>query len=171
MNMISKLSFTAFFAALFAVSLAGPAAAQNYVGLSGGLMAYEDTDADLDSQGFTVFAGGQFNVFAAVEFSYTSIANVEANTQNNQASVLALSGLLRSPGEGFEPFLRLGLARGDAKITGGTENYNETKEGLIFGFGADIPLNYNTAIRIEYVETDMDGAKSDRLSAGAVYRF
>lgn len=167
MNMISKLSFTA----LFMMSLAGPSAAQNYVGLSGGLMGYEDTDADLDSQGFTVFAGGQFNVFAAIEFSYTSIANVEANTQNNQASVLALSGLLRSPGEGFEPFLRLGLARGDAKITGGSEDYNETKEGLIFGFGADIPLNYNTAIRLEYVETDMDGAQSDRFSAGAVYRF
>ena len=171
MNMISKLSFTALFVGLFAVGLANPAAAQNYVGLSGGFMSYEDTDADLDSQGFTVFAGGQFNVFAAIEFSYTSIANVEANEQNNQASVLALSGLLRSPGEGFEPFLRLGLARGDTKITGGSEDYNETKEGLIFGFGADIPLNYNTAIRVEYVETDMDGAKSDRLSAGAVYRF
>ena len=167
MNMISKLSF----AALFAIALTSPVAAQNYVGLSGGMMSYEDTGADLDSQGFTVFAGGQFNVFAAIEFSYTSIANVEANTQNNQASVLALSGLLRSPGEGFEPFLRLGLARGNAKITGESEGYNETTEGLVFGFGADIPLNYNTAIRLEYVETDMDGASSDRLSAGAVYRF
>ena len=167
MSMISKLLF----AALFAMGLASPSVAQNYVGLSGGMMSYEDTGADLDSQGFTVFAGGQFNVFAAVEFSYTSIANVEANSQNNQASVLALSGLLRSPGEGFEPFLRLGLARSDAKITGNSEDYNETKEGLIFGFGADIPLNYNTAIRLEYVETDMDGAESDRLSAGAVYRF
>lgn len=159
------------FAALFAICLGTPAAAQNYVGLSGGLMAYEDSGADIDSQGFTLFAGGQVNAFAAVEFSYTSLANVEANAQNNQASVLSLSGVLRSPGEGFEPFLRIGLARGDAKITGGDENYDESKEGLIYGFGADVPLNYNTSIRIEYVETDMDGANSDRLSAGAVYRF
>lgn len=171
MNMISKPLLMALFAALFAVGLASPVVAQNYVGLSGGLMSYDDTNADMESQGFTVFAGGQFNVFAAVEFSYTSIANVEANEQNTQAGVLALSGLLRSPGEGFEPFLRLGLARGDAKITGGDSPYNKTKEGLIFGFGADIPLSYNTVIRLEYVETDMDGAKSDRLSAGAVYRF
>lgn len=168
MNMISKL----FFAALFAGALIGPAAAQNYVGLSGGLMSYEDSGADLDSQGFTIFAGGQINAFAAVEFSFTSIANVEANSQNNQANVMALSGILRSPGEGFEPFLRLGLARGDAKITGGDDpDYNETKEGVIFGFGADIPLNYNTSFRVEYVETDMDDAESDRLSVGAIYRF
>lgn len=159
------------YASLLALFLMAPAAAQNYVGLSGGLMGYEDTGADMDSQGFTVFAGGQVNAFAAVEFSYTSIANVEANAQNTQASILALSGLLRSPGEGFEPFLRLGLARGDAKITGGDNDYNEAKEGLIYGLGADVPLNFNTSIRIEYVETDMDGAKSDRLSAGAVYRF
>ena len=159
------------FAAFALMVSAAPATAQNYIGLSGGLMSYEDNGADIDSQGFTVFAGGQYNAFASIEFSYTSIANVEANAQNNEANVLALSGLLRSPGEGFEPFLRLGLARGDAKIMGGADNYNETKEGLIYGFGADIPMNYNTNIRIEYVETDMDGANTDRLSAGAVYRF
>lgn len=171
MTHMTKLFYAALFAFCLTGPLSGPAAAQNYIGLSGGMMSYEDTGADMDSQGFTVFAGGQINAFAAVEFSYTSIANVEANEQNNQASVMALSGLLRSPGEGFEPFLRLGLARGDAKITGGQSSYNEAKEGLIFGFGADIPLNYNTSIRLEYVETDMDGAESDRLSVGAVYRF
>ena len=160
------------YAGVLALAISGPAMAQNYLGLSGGLMNYEDTNADLDSQGLTVFAGGQVSPFVAVEFSYTSIANVEANSQNTQASTLALSGLLRSPGEGFEPFLRLGLARGDVKITNGGDNdYDEAKEGLIFGFGADIPLNYNTTIRVEYIETDMDGAKSDSLSAGAVYRF
>lgn len=149
----------------------GPAAAQNYIGLSGGFMSYEDGTTELDSQGFTVFAGGQFDPLLAVEFSYTMLSSVEINKRDYKASVMALSGVLRSPGEGFEPFLRLGLARGDAKITGGDNDYNETKEGLIYGLGADVPLNFNTSIRIEYVETDMDGAKSDRLSAGAVYRF
>lgn len=149
----------------------GPVAAQNYVGLSGGLMGYEDSGADIDSQGLTFFAGGQINAFAAIEFSYTSIANLDSNDQNTDASLLALSGILRSPGEGFEPFLRLGMVRGETEITGGNDNYDESKNGVIFGLGADIPLNYNTTIRIEYVETDMNGAETDALSAGALYRF
>ncbi len=149
--------------------IASPVAAQNYVGLSGGLMSYEDTDVDMDSQGFTLFAGGQIDPLFSFEFSYTSIANVETNGSDNDASILALSGVVRSPGEGFEPFLRLGIARADAKAS--EASYDEEKEGLIYGLGADFSLNYNTAFRLEYVETDLDGAESDRLSVGTIYRF
>ena len=35
----------------------GVAQAQNYVGISGGLMTYEANDTEIDSQGFTVVAG------------------------------------------------------------------------------------------------------------------
>ena len=82
---------------------------------------------------------------------------------------MALSGILRSPGEGFEPFLRLGLARGDSDISGAPMNGKE--DGIIFGLGADFSLNYNSSLRFEYVETDLDGAESDRLSFGTIYRF
>lgn len=159
------------FAFIGLILAGGPVAAQNYVGLSGGFMSYEDSGADIDSQGLTFFAGGQINAFAAIEFSYTSIANLDSNAQNTDASLLALSGLLRSPGEGFEPFLRLGMVRGEAEITGANDNYDESKNGVIYGIGADIPLNYNTTIRIEYVESDMNGAETDALSVGALYRF
>lgn len=152
----------------------GPALAQNYIGLSGGLMSYEDGQTDLDSQGFTVFAGGQFDPLLAVEFSYTMLSSVEINKKDYKASVMALSGVLRSPGEGFEPFLRLGLARGDASIASVGSNaqpYDEEKDGLIFGLGADMSLNYNSSIRVEYAETDIDGASSSRFSIGTIYRF
>jgi hypothetical protein len=42
---------------------------------------------------------------------------------------------------------------------------------FIFGLGAVFSLNYNSSLRLEYVETDLDGAESDRLSFGTIYRF
>lgn len=159
-----------FFAFLLALLPFAPAQAQNYVGISWGLMSYDDTGASLDSQGFTLTAGGQFDPLMAAEFSYTSLANVEVNGDDNSASVMALSLVVRSPGEGFEPFLRVGFARGDASLMG-NERYSEEKDGLIFGLGADFSLNYNSSLRFEYAETDIDGAKTDRLSFGTLYRF
>ncbi|MDG1692027.1 MAG: porin family protein [Alphaproteobacteria bacterium] len=164
------ITATAFIAAFMAVSRV-PAVAQNYIGLSAGFTSYDDTGADIESQGLTFFAGGQFDPLLAVEFSYTAIADVETNGRDSQASVLALSGVLRSPGEGFEPFLRLGIARGDGKVMGGGDSYDEEKTGVIYGFGADFTLNYNSSLRFEYVETDLDGAETDRLSFGTIYRF
>ncbi len=161
------LAFIAFILAVTTV----PAVAQNYIGLSGGLMKYEDTGADIDAQGFTLLAAGQYDPVIAIEFSYTSIASVEANKQENDASLMALSGLVRSPGEGFEPFLRLGIGRSNTRITGGRINYDKNKKGLVYGLGADITLNYNSAIRVEYVEGDFDGAELSRFSIGSIYRF
>lgn len=157
---------------VFALSgvMSAPAAAQNYIGLSGGLMDYTDSGADLDSQGFTVLAGGQIDPLLSVEFTYSALASVEANGKNYSASVMALSGLLRSPGQGFEPFLRLGLARGDATIDG-TDRYSQEKDGIIFGLGADFAMNYSSTLRVEYAETDIDGAETTRMSIGSVYRF
>jgi hypothetical protein len=45
------------------------------------------------------------------------------------------------------------------------------EDGIIFGLGADFSLNYNSSLRLEYVETDMGDADSDRLSFGTIYRF
>ena len=65
----------------FAISLmampVGAAQAQNYVGISGGLMTYEANDTEIDSQGFTVVAGGQFDPILAVEFSYSAHSSIE----------------------------------------------------------------------------------------------
>ena len=158
-----------FFAILLAAVPMLPAQAQNYIGLSGGLMTYEGGGTDLESQGFTVTAGGQFDPLMSAEFSYTSYASVEVNSDDYKASVMALSVVVRSPGEGFEPFLRLGLARGDSDITGSRTNGKE--DGILFGLGADFSLNYNSSLRLEYVETDLDGASTDRLSFGTLYRF
>jgi opacity protein-like surface antigen len=82
---------------------------------------------------------------------------------------MALSGVLRSPGEGFEPFLRLGIARGDSDIAGSVDD--GTEDGFIFGIGADLSLNYNSSLRLEYGQTDLGDAESDRLSFGTIYRF
>jgi opacity protein-like surface antigen len=158
-----------FFAVSLLVMPLGVAQAQNYVGISGGLMTYNANGTEMDSQGFTVIAGGQFDPILAVEFSYSSYASVEVEDRDYKASVMALSAVLRSPGEGFEPFLRLGLARGDSDITGSDMTGKE--DGIIFGLGADFSLNYNSSLRLEYVETDMGDADSDRLSFGTVYRF
>ena len=133
-------------------------------------MNYSDANIDMDSQGYTLLAGGQVDPLLAVEFSYTTLASVKVNGNENSASVMALSGLLRSPGQGFEPFLRLGLARGDATVN--DENrYSEEKDGIVYGLGADFTLNYNSNLRFEYVETDIDGAETTRMSFGTVYRF
>lgn len=158
-----------FFAVSLLVMPLGVAQAQNYVGISGGLMTYNANGTEMDSQGFTVVAGGQFDPILAVEFSYSSHASVEVADMDYKASVMALSAVLRSPGEGFEPFLRLGLARGDSDITG--SGMDGSEDGFIFGLGADFSLNYNSSLRFEYVETDMGDADSDRLSFGTIYRF
>jgi opacity protein-like surface antigen len=70
--------------------------------------------------------------------------------------------------------LRLGIARGDSDITPENENDERddgTEDGFIFGLGADFSLNYNSSLRLEYVQTDMGDAESDRLSFGTIYRF
>jgi len=51
----------------------------------------------------------------------------------------------------------------------GIDDGNE--DGFIYGIGADFSLNYNSSLRLEYVESDLDGAESDRLSFGTIYRF
>ena len=163
-----------FFAISFLAMPLGAAQAQNYIGISGGLMTYEANDTEIDSQGFTIVAGGQFDPILAVEFSYSAHSSVEVAGADYKASVMALSGVLRSPGEGFEPFLRLGIARGDSDITPENENDERddgTEDGFIFGLGADFSLNYNSSLRLEYVQTDMGDAESDRLSFGTIYRF
>lgn len=158
-----------FFAISFLAMPLGPAQAQNYVGISGGLMTYEANDTEIDSQGFTIVAGGQFDPILAVEFSYSAHSSVEVAGADYKASVMALSGVLRSPGEGFEPFLRLGIARGDSDIAGSEDD--GTEDGFIFGIGADFSLNYNSSLRLEYGQTDLGDAESDRLSFGTIYRF
>ena len=60
----------------------GVAQAQNYVGISGGLMTYEANDTEIDSQGFTVVAGGQFDPILAIEFSYSSHSSVEVGAND-----------------------------------------------------------------------------------------
>ncbi|MBL6641399.1 porin family protein [Alphaproteobacteria bacterium] len=158
-----------FFAISFLAMPLGAAQAQNYVGISGGLMTYEANDTEIDSQGFTIVAGGQFDPILAVEFSYSAHSSVEVAGADYKASVMALSGVLRSPGEGFEPFLRLGIARGDSDIAGSEDD--GTEDGFIFGIGADFSLNYNSSLRLEYGQTDLGDAESDRLSFGTIYRF
>ena len=122
-----------FFAILLAALPMLPAQAQNYIGLSGGLMSYEGGGTDLESQGFTLTAGGQFDPLMSAEFSYTSFAAVEVGSHDYKASVMALSLVVRSPGEGFEPFLRLGLARGDSDITGSKRTEKKTVFCLVSG--------------------------------------
>ena len=158
-----------FFAISFLAMPLGAAQAQNYIGISGGLMTYEANDTDIDSQGFTIVAGGQFDPILAVEFSYSAHSSIEVAGADYKASVMALSGVLRSPGEGFEPFLRLGIARGDSDIAGSEDD--GTEDGFIFGIGADFSLNYNSSLRLEYGQTDLGDAESDRLSFGTIYRF
>ena len=158
-----------FFAIPFLAMPLGTAQAQNYIGISGGLMTYEANDTEIDSQGFTIVAGGQFDPILAVEFSYSAHSSIEVAGADYKASVMALSGVLRSPGEGFEPFLRLGIARGDSDIAGSEDD--GTEDGFIFGIGADFSLNYNSSLRLEYGQTDLGDAESDRLSFGTIYRF
>ena len=71
------------FAFLLALMPFAAAQAQNYVGISGGLMSYSAGNTEMDSQGFTVVAGGQFDPLIAVEFSYTSHASVEVSGPAN----------------------------------------------------------------------------------------
>jgi opacity protein-like surface antigen len=158
-----------FFAISFLAMPLGAAQAQNYIGISGGLMTYEANDTEIDSQGFTIVAGGQFDPILAVEFSYSAHSSIEVAGADYKASVMALSGVLRSPGEGFEPFLRLGIARGDSDIAGSADDGSE--DGFIFGIGADFSLNYKSSLRLEYGQTDLGDAESDRLSFGTIYRF
>lgn len=67
----------------------------------------------------------------------------------------------------FVPFLPA-QAQNYVGISGGLMTY---EDGFIYGIGADFSLNYNSSLRLEYVESDLDGAESDRLSFGTIYRF
>ncbi len=147
--------------------ITAPAMAQNYIGLSGGFSKFSDTGATLKSQGLFFTAGGQFDPLIAVELTYSVLAKVEANNKKTEGSLLALSAVMRSPGEAFEPFLRLGLARSNVRI----DPYDKSDKGILFGFGADIHLSFNSAIRLEYVEADLDGADYSDIKLGTIYRF
>jgi len=147
------------------------AQAQNYVGLSGGLMRMKDSPNDIDSQGFTLIAAGQYDPRIGIEFTYTSIADVKVNSQTTRAQVMGLSALFRSPGEVFVPFVRLGVGRIRGRIADDEAPYKENNEGLLLGIGADFDLSYNSAFRVEYVEGKLDGTDTSRFSVGTIYRF
>jgi opacity protein-like surface antigen len=156
---------------VLAVVTLGSAQAQNYVGLSGGLMDMKDSPNDIDSQGFTLIAAGQYDPRIGIEFTYTSIADVKVNSQTTRAEVIGLSALFRSPGEVFVPFVRVGIGRVSGRIADDVSPYKKKSEGLLLGIGADFDMSYNSAFRVEYVEGKMDGTDTSRFSLGTIYRF
>lgn len=72
------------------------------------------------------------------------------------------------PEEQFSPYALIGYSRGE--LSAGS--FSESETDISFGFGADIALNDQGAVNVEYVQyLDKNGVTVSAISAGYVWKF
>lgn len=124
-------------AALSATCIAGPAAAEMYLG---GGVGKSDTDRGHNS--WKLYGGYQFSPTWGVELGYTDLGKY----RGADVESWSLAGTLTVPlAERWTMLGKLGLARNNSDFTGA-----EKKSSTLAGVGVGYALNQNLGLRLEY---------------------
>jgi hypothetical protein len=112
----------------------------------------------IETNGYQLGLGYEFNQSVAVEGSYGSLFNFGASnasaSESAEMTMVNLSGVFRVPGEKITPYLKGGissLATDYQSSTFGNERY--TQALWTYGFGGEVNLDKRTAFRLEYLST------------------
>lgn len=159
---------------LLTLGLAGPAAAEPFVGFGIGTAAVELNDFDEDDGAVKVFAGYIFDL-PAVDFSVEG-GYVDFGSPESDAGELAIEGFdaFAIVGIDFGPvgvFAKAGLILWDADAMAGSLSYSD--DGNDTAYGAGLRFNVKSVeIRAEYELFDVEVFDDlSLISASFVWRF
>jgi len=132
----------------------------------------------IETNGYQLGLGYEFNESTAVELSYGSLFNLGvSNSSSSDSSELTMgtaTGVFRIPAEKFTPYVKGGVASltSTYDLSGfGTGSYSSST--WIYGAGVELNLDKRTAVRLEYVTTIKQTGYTDGnvMQIGIMSRF
>jgi OOP family OmpA-OmpF porin len=174
---------------LAALGLAGPAFAQESVNhfYAGGTFGQahwrsaclaSSPTCDDDDRTLSVFGGYQVNRILAAEVAFHNLGKATGSTATVKGNAWEAVGVVAWPiVSALSAYGKLGIFRGNIKGGGALLPNKETNYGMTFGFGAQIDLSHNVALRGEWQSYPRLGGSTlprtdvNVMSAGALWRF
>lgn len=136
------------------------------------------TGVSVETNGYQLGLGYEFNESTAVEVSYGSLFNFGiSNASSSETSELTLgtfSGVFRIPGEKLTPYVKGGVAALNSSYQHSTYGtYEASSSTWIYGAGVELNLDKRTAVRLEYVTTIKQTGYTDGnvMQIGIMSRF
>lgn len=151
----------------------------------GGNLSFLDYSEDIidDSASLTAIYGrlgttfnenfsGEFRVGVGVGGDTVDVSGTDVGVElDSMFGAYVRGGIPVS--ENFFPYVVLGYTRGEVTVSAsGFGSYSESETDTSFGLGADINVNSQFTINVEYMNYfDKDGAEIDGFSVGIASKF
>jgi len=159
--------------ALAAAPAVGMAQSPWYAGVHVGQSDIDELDEK--DTAFRILGGYQINQNFAAELAYTDFGKVTIAPFSLKANAIELVGVGSWPvADRFSIYGKLGMFRGEGKLTGGGLNEKEDSIEVTYGFGARYDVTPTVGARLEWQNyTDVGDGATDVsvLSVGVVFKF
>jgi len=136
------------------------------------------TGVSIETNGYQLGLGYEFNESTAVEVSYGSLFNFGisngSSSENSELTLGTFSGVFRIPGEKLTPYVKGGVASLNSSYQHSTYGtYKASASTWIYGAGVELNLDKRTAVRLEYVTTIKQTGYTDGnvVQIGIMSRF
>jgi opacity protein-like surface antigen len=112
----------------------------------------------VETNGYQLGLGYEFNESLAIETSYGSLYNIgisnSSASESSEMTMYNLSGVFRMPGEKFTPFLKGGISSFTSDYQSSEFGSGSVSSALwTYGVGGELNLDKRTALRLEYMST------------------
>ena len=112
----------------------------------------------VETNGYQLGLGYEFNESLAIETSYGSLYNLgisnSSASYSSEMTMYNFSGVFRMPGEKFTPFLKGGISSFTSDYQSSEFGSGSTSSALwTYGVGGELNLDKRTALRLEYMST------------------
>ena len=112
----------------------------------------------IETNGYQLGLGYEFNKSLAIETSYGSLFNLgisnSSSSETSEMTMYNFSGVFRIPGEKITPYLKGGISSFTSDYQSssfGSASYSSAT--WTYGVGGELNLDMRTALRLEYMST------------------
>ncbi len=112
----------------------------------------------VETNGYQLGLGYEFNQSVAIETSYGSLYNVgysnASTSESSEMTMYNFSGVFRIPSEKITPYLKGGISSFTSDYESSTFGSGSVSSALwTYGVGGELNLDKRTALRLEYMST------------------